>query len=1231
MVRMAGQIQDTAMKAEARSRLLSGFKCPPDEFRPVPFWWWVGEPLRKERLLWQLDALRAKGIRNAVISYNHHADGTSNPGDPPVFSHAWWDLLRWMTRECASRGMKISFQDYTLLNPLLQAIGWKTPGMAGGRLREVSRELAGGQTCALDVEAGNIFIAAGAYPLDNGVANAGLGIDLSKAVSNGTLSWRAPEGTWRVSMVSCVPNRFDPMHPLSGQLAIEAFYRPFEANCPGELGKTIPILFQDELDFGARMPLWSSRFADEFLERKGYGIVPVLPALWHDFGPATAKIRIDYSDVVTTLIETSYFMPVFHWAQERGLLIANDNGGRGLIEQGREYYGDYFRTMRWFNAPGNDDPRIDRPRAFKGLKVNSSIAHLYQRQRVWNECFHSSGWGATPAQMVAALNEDFAYGATVVNLHGLYYTTFGSWWEWAPPDFHFRQPYWRCMDTFNDYASRLCFMLSRGVHVCDAAIVYPVTAIEAGLNRRIPDPLEGAVPYSEGQAGKVQALVDEAEAHAFGIGRELCDAGIDFDFVDFQSLEKAEVRDGRLCVAGEEYRVLILPAMSAARFSTLEAARNFREAGGLVIAYGRLPCASDRAGSCDPELDSLVAGLFTPGGTHPGVFVRGGYGQVRQAIDAAVQRDFIPAQTGLCVVHRRVDGDDIYYVFNKGVEPYTGDTFFRASGEACLWDAWTGDRHALPDARAENGGTRLRLRLEPSEAKVIVFGAASREPAVGAAGDAAFGRQVLELDGDWQCDIEPTLDNRFGDFRLPARDGMIGPEVRRFRYAEETSSNPPWHRPEFDDSTWPLKTFSFGPRFLVLGPLPPDVDLSGLERDLLESGAPDASVPVVVGGTAYAWRPYDMSLRWGIENDPFMKDWASGPHGLKNRVPLEFLDLNCDKPGSIWYAWSAVAAGEDRLAPMIMGSRSRYSAWLNGEQVMAQEESLPPGRQSQWNLPHYRSSPREATIALNKGYNPLLLKFTQPDGQRVRAYVAFDPPPENGHIELRWFNSPRVLGFDCYPHRGAHAGWYRFMSPPGLKSVRAVIRGVPRVWIAGAEAVPEVAGRRDDGAVEYRIGVQNPAAGQVLVAIRVQSPAGSFAGDAFPEPVALECMTGRIRVGDWCRFGLESYSGIVRYRRRFRMDGAGIAGGAWFLDLGEVACAAEVVLNGRIVGSRVAPPWRLDVGGNLRKGENSLEIAVANTLGNHYGVGIPTPYVYEGQTVSGLIGPVRLVKGMNTK
>ena len=262
-------------------------------------------------------------------------------------------------------------------------------------------------------------------------------------------------------------------------LAIDRLYAPFERECPDDLGKTLNLFFQDELDFGCRMPFWSNHLMESFLALKGYDLHPLLPALWHDMGPITEKIRLDFADVVTRRMEECYFKPVFRWHEERGILFGHDNCGRGRIAEGRAHYGDYFRTMRWYSAPGCDDPKLDGARAFKGLKVNSSIAHLYRRPRVWVEAFHSSGWGTTPADVVAAINEDFAYGATVVNLHGLYYSTRGGWWEWAPPDFHFRQPYWEHGGALNDYFTRICWLLSQGVHRCDVAIIYPIAALDA--------------------------------------------------------------------------------------------------------------------------------------------------------------------------------------------------------------------------------------------------------------------------------------------------------------------------------------------------------------------------------------------------------------------------------------------------------------------------------------------------------------------------------------------------------------------------------------------------------------------------------------------------------------------------------------------------------------------------------------------------------------------------------
>jgi len=86
--------------------------------------------------------------------------------------------------------------------------------------------------------------------------------------------------------------------------------------------------------------------------------------------------------------------------------------------------------------------------------------------------------------------------------------------------------------------------------------------------------------------------------------------GIDFDFMDFESLERAQIEDRQLCVSGEAYRVLILPSMRAVRQLTLDKALAFYRAGGVVVAVGALPEASDRIGREDAELDAAVRELF---------------------------------------------------------------------------------------------------------------------------------------------------------------------------------------------------------------------------------------------------------------------------------------------------------------------------------------------------------------------------------------------------------------------------------------------------------------------------------------------------------------------------------------------------------------------------------------------------------------------------------------------
>jgi len=1368
-----------------------GFVTPPTGYSEVPYWWWQGDPLTKERLTWQLDQLRSRGILGLQVNLCHAKGGGGGfgmtyPTDPPLFSAAWWELWKWVVAECSKRGMSIGLSDYTLAWPGNKQ--WvdeilADPDMQGKGLAHKAVPVAGGK--ALSLEAPENTVSAVAYPVKDGQLDGAAAVDLRPQLKGRSLSWTAPEGQWQVVLVSYRVNSrsIDPMHPLVGKTLVEKHFQRFEQATPGEGGKGLNWFFQDELMFGIGGNLWTKRFPDEFQKRKGYDIVPCLPALFTDIGPKTPKVRLDYSDVMVALEEDGYFKPIFDWHYSRGMIYGCDQCSRG--KDPREY-GDYFRCVRWFTAPGHDTPGVGAD-LIKG-KVSSSIAHLYQRPRVWLEGYHSAGWGFAPSGLMQVTRENFIYGCNLLNLHGLYYTTHGGWWEWAPPCYHFRMPYWEHMGTFLRYFDRLSYLLSQGVHRCDVAILYPVAPGEAGM----------------GANESVQA--------AFSIGPELFKVGMDYDYMDFESLARAKVEDKELRVAGEQYRVLILPAMAAVRWSTLQKALEFHRAGGVVLATGCLPEASDRAGRDDAELDAAVKELFgvtakeakegkapapktnaaggvgllavertvaapqpkkdpndrwvwssekTPkvyfkavwppaglgdakgpfdatikcdneaavfvnakeitrgadyttgwtgkldlkdgdvltidgldhdnGDLTAGLFVTIATGgktlmtesdfrytlaepnqawrtgrdmaklkqpdpdnvhphhkgksetparaarntpvaMVRDTINKAIPRDFIPEGSAY-VLHRKIGPRDVFMVMNA---PKGSECFFRAKGRVELWDPWTGKASPLYTFTSAEAGTRVRLPLEAYDANIIVF--SPGEPGVSVAktdvdvvtgveeaagavtvkgfcqaggkktatimqggkaveleGEAPVPPAPLALDGPWDFELKPTLDNQFGDFRQPPSKGLIGAEARQFRYAEETRANPDWHLPGFDNSKWQTTTCSFGPRFWQLGPVPPGVDLSDLDARLAALATVDPAAPVESGGQKLAWRPYTYSLRWGVEGDP----GEQGYHGLKEIVHDEFIVLGGQKGAAgTHYLWTSVLASQVEQAHVDMSGLRPEAIWLNGKKLEGNG------------------------AALKTGANPVLLRYAGSG----RGYCVFDVsgPQKKTRaypLAMRWYNDADVRIYDPKPGEKSRVGWYRFTSPPALRAMTFAAHGKVRMWANGQELAVEAGAAQANGAVSYRVTIANPSPGAVPVAIRMEQQPGYHAGAAIPEPIALDCGVGQAPLGDWSKMGvLAAYSGGAAYRKKVSLSEQQVKGRV-LLQLGNVVATAEVRVNGQSAGVRVAPPWSVDITPFVKAGENQIEVLVYNALSNHYAT-IPTSY--RGSPVSGLIGPVRI-------
>jgi hypothetical protein len=829
---MAPQLH--ADRHPALAGLYTGFARPPAGYGIVPFFWWLGDPLTRERLSWILGQMDGMPISGYQINYAHGyrdggiAWGLTIPSEPKLFSEAWWELFAWFLGETTRRGATLSLSDYTL------GIG---QGWAVDRLIAEHPELRGATLALVEGRCAEAL-----------------------AVIEGTPP--------RSVIVVPAPMSFDPMHPDSGRLYAEAFFGQFERRFPGQCPDGLNWFFSDELVFGVAGRLWNNVFRDEFRRRKGYDLLPELPALFLDTGPRAPKVRLDYQDVLVSLSEEGFFKPVFDWHEQRGMTLGCDHGGRGYDVT---EFGDYFRTQRWNQGPGADQPGLT-PDVVKA-KVAASIAHLYQRPRVWLEGFYSSGWGTSPADLVKVTSACFVMGYDLLSLHGMYYATHGGWWEWAPPDNTFRMPYWRHLQAFLRGIERLSWLLSRGMHRCDVAILYPVAAVEAGLDGKLA----------------VDTAVDAM--------RTLYGAGLDADFMDFQSVERAEVADGELRIAGERYRVLVIPAMRAIRHSTLAAIIRFRRAGGAVVVLGVLPEASDRIGLGDPEVAALAAELApaTPAA------------EVLAAVSTHLPvRDYL----GPGIVQHRVIGvADLYAVHGAAAG---AEAVFRAVGAVELWHPQTGERQPWPVLGQDAATTRLRLPDCTHGVAVLVFtpgGALTLLP------EHAPTRAVA-IPGPWRFELRPTCDNRYGDFHWPPTPAMLGAEMRRPHYCPG----------ECSDGDWTTATVTFGPMFLACRTRPHDRPV------------PPADA-----------QPIAASLRWGIEDDPGLQ----GYHGLKNVVHDDLFAFGSRSANWSWYdyqpdaerpfLWTTVHAPQEMEAYVLRGAIAPRAAWINGKPLIGASVRLQAG------------------------------------------------------------------------------------------------------------------------------------------------------------------------------------------------------------------------------------------------------------------------------------------------
>jgi len=1078
----------------------AGFSTPPRGYGNVPFYWWNGDSLNIERLKYQLDEMAGASTDGFSVSYNHthhmvdlaeNANGfggcgVAEAGAPNAFSEEWWKIWNEFSGMCADKGIGLGMDDYVFLWP--------------GNKNAMDDVLAAPEMSGYQGKLAITTISKDAplpeHTIWSGACGDGVKVIYSQA---------APF-----------------LHPRIGDIMVNRYFKPFEDHCDAHGREGLNYFFQDELFYDLSLMSWCEDMPEQFLKRKGYDIVPLLQFLFknpdeekEDAG-LIVKTRLDYAEVVTQLAEERYFKPVFDWNASKGLIYGCDNLGRGK-EPLR--YMDYFRAISWFTAPGNDAPA--RGSSFFQTKVSSSVAHLYQRPRTWLEAFHSMGWDANGALLTHQLDHHIIAGGNLLCMHGMYYSTHGGWWEWAPPSFHFRMPYWPHMKKWLEYAERMCFVLSQGNHVCDVAVLYATETMQA---------------YPEAGSG---AMLKTSNT--------LSSAGLDFDFIDYQSLQKAVKAGGKLTVSGESYKVLVLPETRAMHEETAEAIEAFKAVGGIVVSVGSLCSQLSPEGVGVVENEDLV-----------------------KYIKDRITPDFKSGRGEGRVLHRRVGDRDVYMV----MDVHKGDEmFFRSTGKVELWDAMHGVIDDLPVLSSDAEGTRIRFGGETGTSELIVFSPGVPSYAGSEIAVPSDMREIA-LDGDWDVDIIPTMNNRWGDFRLPASDEIIGVEARSMRYAFIPGKAP--------------KQFS------AL-----ETILSGTAGESVYGYAPYMLTSDRENGI---WLPYEWSWQFGVFDSP----GSQGFHGLKGKVDPGFLIL--DRGGDQCFRTKVFAPATDRYRLEKVG--------VEPDELKIDGTPVTSG-----------------IVSLDKGWHTLFLKYpgtrhvenlsgiSDTRDLRDRSMVVLlpvnapEPKAKGLYCDIvcsKWYESAH-LAFD--PYAGENGVWaYQFETAPGACELSFKVSGeVEKIWVEGQNVPFEKTGSTVSVAVPA-----NPGVSTVTV---LAKPTPGCPGTAFFDgPVKIKCSRGRMPAGDWTGQGaLRWFSGGVRYSRTVDIDELD---GKWILDLGDVDATCEVSVNGSEPQFIINVPYSLDITKLLKSGSNTVSVLVYSSLANHCS---SNPSPYKGTPRAGLIGPVKLL------
>lgn len=581
-----------------------------------------------------------------------------------------------------------------------------------------------------------------------------------KVNADGRLVWNVPTGNWTIIRIGHTSTGFKNAHagtasglecdkfdPAIAKIQFDNWFG--EALRLGGLDsekQAVKIFHVDSWECGGQN--WSSVFASEFENRRGYDLtdyLPVMAGVPIESADISEKVLSDVRQTITELTTDNFFGELKRLAHEKGCKFSAECVAPTMSSDGMLHYKNVDIPMGefWFRSPTHDKPN-DILDAVSG-------GHIYGKNIIQAEAFTEWRlmWDEHPSMLKTLTDRSFATG---INRFALHVNAHDPWTDRKPGMtldgigmfFQRNQTWWKAGKAWIDYIQRCQALLQLGKPVVDIAVF---TGEETPSRAILPDRL---VPFLPGIFGPERIQQEKERLANRGIPmHEITEGypcmvnmadpenwvdplkGYAYDSFNRDALLRlASVRDGRIKVpGGSSYGLLVIPGsrkMSPdAGLMSIEVIDKLLE---LAKAGATILFNEDAKQSPGMQSDKEVKKKMEQLLSNPDFKIIKGPYHDTNFDKLSIEKDVILKDLNgnyapdVAWTHRTGDDFDSYFISNQQDTKRSINISLReARYSPELWDALTAETYLPNYWKVNDGRTELKIDMDANGSIFIVM------------------------------------------------------------------------------------------------------------------------------------------------------------------------------------------------------------------------------------------------------------------------------------------------------------------------------------------------------------------------------------------------------------------------------------------------------------------------------------------------------------------------------